>query len=67
MLQIENSGTPFILDGHHKLIAYEELGIGPQILMITKLLNTESNYESGLKILQQLVVNDKNAMKKYSG
>lgn len=36
---IENYGsdyTKFIIDGHHKLLAYEELKINPQVVSITK-------------------------------
>ena len=34
--QIDFQTEKFVLDGHHKLIAYKELNISPNIILITK-------------------------------
>ena len=65
LLQVENDSISYILDGHHKLLAYKELGIEPKILMVTKLQSTEFNYDNGIKIMHQLGLLDEEIAKKY--
>lgn len=52
----EGAWCQFVLDGHHKLRAYEKLRIGPAVLMIVRDAAPPLTTEDGLQYLQHLRV-----------
>lgn len=58
----------FIIDGHHKLIAYKDLGINPPILTITRIDNT-SNYKKNFldEYENHLNQDEMRVYRKYAG
>lgn len=66
LLKIKGSNDIFLLDGHHKLTAYNALKVVPQTLLITKLDTKPMRQEEGSEILQQLGLQDKDWLRKYS-
>ena len=43
----------FILDGHHKLLAYQKLGIHPPIVLISHLINNQNEVEFDVEKLSE--------------
>jgi len=60
LLKLKDSWSIFVLDGHHKLTAYSQLKINPQVLVISKLDNHKiDSTTTGLNILKELGLSDK--------
>lgn len=55
VLKTENSDLHFILDGHHKIQAYFELSVKPNLVLITKLDNYKISHELILEAYDRIV------------
>lgn len=55
VLKTENSELHFILDGHHKIQAYFELNVKPNLVLITKLDNYKISHEMILEAYDRIV------------
>jgi hypothetical protein len=60
IFHISNSHILFILDGHHKFLAYGQLKIKPRALIISKLNSSTISLDQSLKMAEKLECNKEN-------
>ena len=75
MLHVENSYMFFILDGHHKFLAYKEAKIKPHSIVITKLGNDYTSTEETIQLAKMMncknkefinwMISEKNDLDRY--
>ncbi|KOY85820.1 hypothetical protein AD998_06350 [bacterium 336/3] len=58
LLKIKDSNTQYILDGHHKLKAYQDLKIKPYTLTINKLQSDDIETHKGIEIMNLIDYNN---------
>lgn len=54
LIHVERSAMFFVLDGHHKLLAYRAASTAPVAMVITKLGTTETTVEQTKQVMQQM-------------
>lgn len=65
LFKLKDSFTSFVIDGHHKFIAYQELKINPKVLVISKLDAKEITLEEGVNLLNHLGVSNLEEIQLY--
>lgn len=58
LFKLKASWTIFVLDGHHKLHAYQALKINPKALIISKIEDSEVKTNYAVEIMKNLGLND---------
>lgn len=65
VLKLQDSWNIFVIDGHHKLKAYKELKINPKVVIISKIDSNIIEKAQGLKIMENLGLDDKNILNTF--
>ena len=65
LIKIENSWVIYVIDGHHKFAAYNQLNVNPKVLLISKLDAKDIQLEEGISTLKKLGLKNEKWMKEY--
>lgn len=65
LLKIKDSNNTFIIDGHHKIVAYNKLNQKAKCLLITKINSEEIDIKKGLEILDKCKIKNNEFRKRF--
>jgi hypothetical protein len=52
---VNDSSAFYVLDGHHKLLAYQQLGVSPPVALITRLYKQDTDVDFDLELLSKVL------------